>query len=198
MNIGVLLSGGLDSTALTWWLRPSIAFTIDYGQASAKGEVRAAAAVCAEARVAHEIISINCADLGSGDLAGRAALPIAPMPEWWPYRNQLLVTLAAMRAIALGIDCLVTGSVSSDNEHADGTEAFYRALDRVMHLQEGGIRIQAPAVSLDSVALIRRSGIPRSVLAWAHSCHTSEYACGSCRGCRKHFIVTGALWGEGY
>jgi 7-cyano-7-deazaguanine synthase len=42
MDTGLLLSGGMDSVALAYWLRPDVAFTIDYGQLSAEGELRSA------------------------------------------------------------------------------------------------------------------------------------------------------------
>jgi 7-cyano-7-deazaguanine synthase len=31
------------------------------------------------------------------------------------------------------------------------------------------------------------------VLAWAHSCHISDFACGQCRGCVKHYKTWEAL-----
>jgi 7-cyano-7-deazaguanine synthase len=198
VSTGILLSGGMDSTALAWWLRPPVAFTIDYGQVCAAGEIRAAAAVADAIGANHEVIRVDCGALGSGDLAGSPALEIAPIPEWWPFRNQLLVTLAAMRALSLGVDTLLVGSVATDSQHRDGTPEFFNTLDVLLRNQEGGIRVHAPALQLTSAELVLQSGIPRSVLAWAHSCHTNSLACGECRGCTKHFFVTRELWGEGY
>lgn len=194
----LLLSGGMDSIALAYWKRPEIAFTVDYGQAAAPAEIAAAAQVCAELGVHHEVIRANCSALGSGDMAGSKALEMAPVPEWWPFRNQLLITLAGMRAVALGVGTLMVGSVLSDECHADGRLDFYGAIDALMALQEGGIRVEAPALSITTIELVRESGVPRSVLAWAHSCHIGVLACGSCRGCVKHYEVTGAIYGEAY
>lgn len=181
----ILLSGGMDSAALAYWKRPEIAITVNYGQLSAEGEVRAAAALCSELGMAHEIISVDCSALGSGDLSGVAALEIAPESEWWPYRNQLLITLAAMRGIALGVGNLLVGSIRSDSFHADGKKEFYDLADRIVRMQEGSMRISAPAIEYDAIGLIRKSGIPVSLLAWTHSCHKAAYACGNCRGCNK-------------
>ena len=44
----------------------------------------------------------------------------------------------------------------------------------------------APARHLSALELVRRSGIPRSLLGATFSCHVMEYACGRCRGCVKH------------
>ncbi len=60
-------------------------------------------------------------------------------------------------------------------------------------MQEGGLKVEAPAIDLTSIELIKTAGISPSELAWAHSCHTSEYACGRCRGCNKHREVMVAL-----
>lgn len=189
----MLLSGGMDSIALAWWKRPNVAFTIDYGQVCAEAEIRAAEAVCSDLGIRHEIIQVDCRSLGSGDLAGIPADSNAPVQEWWPYRNQLLITLAGMRGIALGVKELMVAAVISDAVHADGRPDFVDRLDALMHLQEGGMRLSAPAISMASVELVKISGIPLQVLAWAHSCHRSNYACGDCRGCYKHRDTMDAL-----
>lgn len=194
----LLLSGGMDSIAIAYWLRPDLALTLDYGQAAASAELAASAQVCAELGIRHETISVDCSSLGSGDMAGTPALETAPVSEWWPFRNQLLLTLGGMRAVALGVTELMVGSVASDGTHADGRAEFFQAADRLMALQEGGTRVTAPALHLSTVELVRVAGIPPSLLAWAHSCHTGNLACGSCRGCVKHFLVTEELTGDAY
>lgn len=191
----LLLSGGMDSLALAWWLRPAYAFTVDYGQAAAAGELRAAARACAELGIAHEILTVDAGALGSGDLAGRPPLAAAPVREWWPFRNQFLLTVAGMRAVALGVRRILAGSVATDGVHRDGTAEFYGQADRLFALQEGGVRVEAPAIALTTAALVRRAGAPRAFMAWAHSCHTGPYACGSCRGCGKQADVEVELWG---
>lgn len=186
MKYGLLLSGGMDSTALAYWKRPDVAITVDYGQVPAEAEVQASGQVCATLGIRHELVRVDCRGLGSGDLAGREAHELAATSEWWPYRNQLLITLAAMRAVALGVQQLMIATVSTDGNYRDGTDDFIRLLDRLVSFQEGGMRITAPAIGMSSTELVRASGIPFDVLAWAHSCHKSNFACGDCRGCYKH------------
>jgi 7-cyano-7-deazaguanine synthase len=198
MTRALLLSGGMDSTALAWWLRPELTITIDYGQKPAPGEIRAASAVAAELGLAHEVIRADISALGSGDLVGGPPATLAPVREWWPYRNQFLVTIAAMRAVTLDVNTLLIGSLKTDALHRDGSEAFVRAMDALLSLQEGAIALEAPAIGLDAPELVRRSKVPIEVLAWAHSCHVSEYACGECRGCRKHYETLEALGQEPY
>lgn len=179
--------------AIAWWLKPDYAFTIDYGQRPVAGEIRAAGAVTAELGITHEVLRCDVGALGSGDLAGAEPDPSAPVREWWPFRNQLLVTVGGMRAVPLGIKRLLIGALRTDGRHADGTSAFVEALDRLLASQEGGIRLEAPAIALDGPELVRSSRIPMEVLAWSHSCHVSDYACGECNGCRKHYETFTAL-----
>lgn len=181
----LLLSGGLESSALAAWLRPSLALTIDYGQLPARGELWAASRVCRALGLEHHVLRIDCSDIGSGLLAGREIDKHAPVPEWWPYRNQLLVTLAGAWGISRGANEILIGSVAGDSRHTDGTTDFYDLLDQLMALQEGRLRVRAPAIDMSSAELITKSEIPNSVLGWTHSCHVSDVACGSCPGCAK-------------
>jgi len=187
MSTALLLSGGMDSIAIAFWKRPDLAITIDYGQIPAATELRAANAVCADLGIVHHIIKTDLISLGSGDMAGTAALEVANVPEWWPFRNQMLVTLAAMKGVALGVKHLLIGTLRTDNEHRDGTAEFIRSMSSILEYQEGAIALDAPAINMSSAELIRLSGVPVEILAWAHSCHVAEQACGQCRGCRKHY-----------
>lgn len=188
----LLLSGGLESSALAARLRPPLVLTIDYGQLPARGEMWAASQVCSELGLEHHSLRADCSAVGSGLLAGRESDELAPVPEWWPYRNQLLVTLAGAWGITRGASEILIGSVEGDGRHADGTPDFYEHLDRLMARQEGGLRVRVPAIGIGSAELIAESGIGDAVLGWTHSCHVSDVACGSCPGCSKRRdVLTG-------
>ena len=182
----LLLSGGIDSIAIAAWRKPRVGITVDYGQVCASAEFRASRAVCSALSIEHHTINANCRELGSGDLAGIPPCALAPESEWWPFRNQLLITLGAMRAVTLGVESLLIGTVRTDRFHADGDPAFINGISQLCGMQEGGIKIVAPAIELSSVELVRTSGVSMDVLSWAHSCHKCEFACGSCRGCLKY------------
>jgi len=183
----LLLSGGIDSTALAFSEDPDVALTVDYGQVCAKAEVQSAGEVCRELNIPHEVVRADCSDLGSGSMTGDGdQLDVAPTQEWWPFRNQLIITLAAMRAVRFNASNLVLGAVQDDTDHADGRVEFFESLDQVICSQEGGLHVQTPAIHSTSIELVRKSQIPESIFAWAHSCHTANFACGICRGCRKY------------
>jgi 7-cyano-7-deazaguanine synthase len=194
----VLLSGGMDSTALAAWIRPSATLFIDYGQRPAAAERRAAQAVAKELSLPFNELSIDLSVIGSGllveDDTSPAASQASPSPEWWPLRNQLLCTIAAAWALKSGLDTVLVASVAGDGKrHVDGTAEFYKALDTVTSMQEGAVRVLAPAVDLEPNELVNRAGVTESVLGWTHSCHRSNVPCAACPGCWKREQVLSRL-----
>lgn len=189
-----LLSGGMDSALLAAWRRPQRCLFVDYGQAPAKGEELAARSVAQQLGLTLDSVRVDCSAVGAGLLAGAATLVDAPSPEWWPFRNQLLVTFAAAWALRQGLRQITVASVSTDGQrHVDGRAEFFNKLDEVVRLQEGGLRVLAPAVELTTVELAKRSGAGMEVLGWTHSCHVADYSCGHCPGCTKRLHVLEAL-----
>lgn len=181
----LLLSGGIDSAAIAWWQRPDVCLTIDYGQLPARGEIAASTALCAIMGLRHEKLSVDLRRLGSGLMAGREVVSVGSADEWWPYRNQMLITLAAMSYVAQGLQEVMIGAVATDI-HADGRAPFLKAIDRVLSLQEGNVRVKAPALAYTTAELLKLSGFPRDMLGVCFSCHAMEVACGQCGGCLKH------------
>lgn len=188
-KIGILLSGGMDSICIAYWKRPTYAFTINYGQKSAIAEIHAASQIAKRLKMEHHIIDIDCSSLGTGDLSDHDQLSIAPASEWWPYRNQLLITFACMKGISIGLEKLILGSVKTDSFLVDGSYDFYKKINDLIKIQEGNIEIDCPALNMSTVELIKASKIPISLLRWAHSCHTSNEPCMNCNGCRKYLYV---------
>ncbi|APR34939.1 7-cyano-7-deazaguanine synthase [Paraburkholderia sp. SOS3] len=193
MSSLLLLSGGIDSICLAYWYRPDICLTVAYGQVAAAAEIQASAQVCFELSLRHEIVHAEIPRLGSGTMAGEASSPHSAHEEFWPFRNQYLITLAAMLAINQKCDRVIIGTVATDVRHADGSSAFVQTMSKVLSIQEGQILLEAPAIGLSSVELIVASRIPYSLLAWAHSCHAGSFACGQCPGCVKHSLVMNEL-----
>lgn len=181
----LLLSGGIDSTAIAFWQRPELAIFIDYGQRAAIAEKEAASAVASSLGITFEPITIDASALGTGNMVGAQQIEAAKSPEWWPYRNQFLITVAAMKMISASKQNLLIGTVASDRLHGDGSELFVTAINAVLQAQEGHIKVIAPAINFSAVQLVQRSAVPETIIAWTHSCHTSNHPCGNCRGCDK-------------
>ncbi|MEO7211829.1 7-cyano-7-deazaguanine synthase [Mucilaginibacter sp.] len=140
MKKAILLSGGLDSLALTYWYRKdiSVAITVNYGQKTAEKEIEVSAKICKELSLRHEIIEIDCSSLGSGEMCPTGNKSISEIPEWWPYRNQLLITLACMKLIHYKTKHLLFGAVKTDNRFVDGTMEFFNNFNNAVSMQEGG------------------------------------------------------------
>lgn len=218
----LLLSGGMDSAALAHWVRPVAALYIDYGQRPADSEERAATAVANALGIPIDILRIDLSTLGAGLLlreeaadgsAGEQAAStpvstadaVSPSPEWWPLRNQLLCSLAAAWALSprapsnTPICKVLTATVAGDgSRHVDGTTAFYEAMDAVTAMQEGNIRVLAPAAGLSAAELVRASGVTENVLGWTHSCHRGVVPCAACPGCwkRSDVLVAAGMLGH--
>lgn len=182
----LLLSGGLDSTALAVIHRPAVCLTIDYGQRAAQGEIQAAREICRELGLRHDVLALPLNGLGLGLMAGQTGSAHSEHPEFWPFRNTLLITLGAMFAVTHGLGRVLIGTLATDLRHRDGLPDFLRLMAELVRMQEGGIEVVAPALDDDALSLIRRSNAPASVLGWTHSCHVSAIACGQCPGCHKH------------
>lgn len=190
----LLLSGGIDSAALAGADRPDAVLFVDYGQRPAPAEARAARAVADALDLPLHESTMDLRPLGGGLLLDEEPLPGAPSPEWWPYRNQMLATAGAAVALRLGLRRVVLATVAGDGDrHADGTQAFYEALDALLRLQEGKVGAAAPAIADTTEVLVRRSGLGEDVLAWTVSCHRSELPCGACPGCWKRTRVMNNL-----
>jgi 7-cyano-7-deazaguanine synthase len=86
MKKAILLSGGIDSTALAYLYRNqlSLAITVNYGQKSAEAEIRVSKIICKQLNLKHQIVSIDCSSLGSGEMAkNRHKMSIVDISEGW-------------------------------------------------------------------------------------------------------------------
>src|SRR6185503_1140203 len=155
--------------------RPDFAVTVNYGQHAAASENNAAAYICNSLSISHQLVDVsNLRNFGTGKMAGSPQVGIAPEEEWWAFRNQLLITLAAIVAIKVEANVIQIGSVKTDVQFSDGGSPFRVAISSLLAIQEGGIKLEAPAGSLTSAELVRESRVPMSLLAIAHSCHSGN------------------------
>ncbi|EGR4060577.1 7-cyano-7-deazaguanine synthase [Vibrio cholerae] len=189
MSSVLLLSGGLDSIALAAWKKPEYALTINYGQVAAETEIRVSSQVSSLLGIKHTVITLDLSSLGSGLMHISGTKSYTENSEFWPYRNQFLITIASMFAIKHGCDNVLIGTVITDQRHIDGSEKFIDYINKLVSYQEGAITVSAPAKSLSTIELIRKSNINFDILSWGHSCHTGNLACGQCPGCIKHSEV---------
>jgi len=186
----LLLSGGLDSTALAAILRPGLTVFVDYGHKPRDAEARAAGAVAAHLGLPFVKVHLPLGELGGGLMHDDVSIPGSPSPEWWPFRNQFLATAGAAVAFRRGFARVALASVRGDGDrHIDGSEEFFRQLNTLVKLQEGGLEVTAPAINATTVDLLRAAKADRALLGWTVSCHRSNEPCGDCPGCWKRELV---------
>jgi 7-cyano-7-deazaguanine synthase len=188
----LLFSGGLDSSALLYWKKPTLALIIDYGQLTFKAEQRAATEIAKAINVPLEIKSFGGLS-GAGSLFDGKFNKTDKYSEWWPFRNQFLITVASMYAIKNNIPTVLIGLTKSDTIYADSTEPFVSAMNKLTKIQEGAIEVVAPGMHYSTLELIKTSQIPLSILSWSHSCNTSHNPCGRCFSCKKYIQIFNLL-----
>ena len=197
----VVLSGGQDSTTCLFFARQYFnevhAVTFDYGQRHSR-ELMAASDVAKIAGCAsHEII-----DLGSSVLKGMSPLTNANEEletykdyksmsavigdrvekTFVPMRNALFLTLAANRAVCLGIDHVFTGVCQADNaNYPDCRQSFIIAQQRAIREALGmssKFTIHTPLMNMskaESIKLVMSMDTAYTALAWTHTAYDGKY-----------------------
>lgn len=200
----VVLSGGQDSTTCLFWARQYFdvvhAVTFDYNQRHRR-EIQAAIDVAKIAGVAsHEIIELGPILKGTSPLTNPAeelelyedadsmAEIIGDRVEktFVPMRNALFLTLAANRAVCMGVEHLVTGVCQADNaNYPDCRQSFVSAQEVTIAEALGRpFNIHTPlmdlskaqsihlAMQLDPASLIP---VPYAALAFSHTAYDGTY-----------------------
>jgi 7-cyano-7-deazaguanine synthase len=168
-----------------------LAIFIDYGQITVDGERAAAQRICKLLDL--ELVEISCdaSMIGSGSLRFGAAAGLRK--EYWPFRNQFLLTIGAMYGETYAVDEILFGSVKEDLRFPDCTKKFFDRCNHLISLQHSGIRISAPAVEMSVIDLVKRSNMTWEIFGWCHSCNVSARSCGQCGSCVKASRVLAAL-----
>ncbi len=204
----VVLSGGADSTicaALSQGIYEKVhAITFNYGQRH-QIEIEAATSVAQELGLdSHEILSLGGEVLKStsplvsnnkvDEYSSVQELPGGVANTFVPNRNQLFLTIAANRAIAAGIDILVTGVCQTDySGYPDCRRDFIDSLQDSISLgnfgELGKFMIVTPLMEMtkaESVLLAKDVLGDRfdAVLRLTHTCYQGVVGgCGKCAAC---------------
>lgn len=171
----LLLSGGVASAAVAAWRRPEHCLFVDYGQAPALSARSASLAIAS-------YLGLGWAELTFG---GTALDRSGHSSERWPYRNQLLITLAAAWAQPRRERLILVGSVREEGDfRPDASHLFFRRIDQLLRLQTGGLRVSVPALGMSLAGLVGVSGMGPELLDLTYACEVTDVPCGRCSGCR--------------
>lgn len=196
----VVLSGGQDSTTCLYWAKKHYeeihSISIDYGQRH-RIELEAADTVAWMAGVkSHSVVVAKDILQSASPLTSQATLEqytdydqmdktIGDRVEltFVPLRNTMFLTIAANRAVALGIDTLVTGICQEDNaNYPDCRESFRRSMEILINKSLGyedeEFSIQAPLMFLSKAQSVKLAlSLPGCypALAWSHTSYDGLY-----------------------
>jgi 7-cyano-7-deazaguanine synthase len=201
----LLLSGGIDSTTLLYHVQNVIgvqrvhALSFLYGQKHAK-EVEMAKWQASNADVSgHEIIDITFLKQllqGSSALTDESiAVPeLDSVPDserdqpvtYVPNRNMVLLSLAAARAEALGIEDLFYGAQAQDEYgYWDCTGEFLNGINAVLSLnRRKAVHVHAPFLAQSKGEIVSMGEKLGVDYAHTWSCYCGEDTpCGTCPTC---------------
>lgn len=212
MNKGkalVVFSGGQDSTTCLGWALANYdavsCITFDYGQRHRR-EIEAAEAVIQhfedayDCKIPHEVVRVPDILRSASPLTSANELETYANAEemeriigdrvektFVPMRNTLFLTIAANRAVAAGIDTLVTGVCQEDNANYPDCrqefiwalgEAFDRSLRQPGTEEPPVLRIETPLMhrsKADTVRLALDTPYTYAALAWSHTAYDGQF-----------------------
>ena len=209
MRVVVLCSGGMDSVTALHWARAEhdvlAAISFDYGSKHNHRELPFAAEHCAGLGVRHEVVSLDFMArlFASNLLSGGGEIPDGHYEEASmkqtvvPFRNAIMLSVAAGYAESVGADGLVIAAHGGDHAiYPDCREAFMAAMGEAMRTGTyAGIRLLRPFIEMNKgaiAALGARLGVDFG-RTW--SCYKGGARhCGRCGTCverREAFLVAG-------
>lgn len=196
----LLLSGGMDSTTLLWWMNAqNIAeihtIAIDYGQRH-RIELDCSAELSKQANAkSHRILKLDLTQIGGSPLTdANLNVPAAESKQQIntvvPYRNMLFVTLAAAWAETQNIADIYLSPVKDDETaYRDCRRPFYNALESALSLgatHDTQIHIHTPFVNNWKTEVVKIGLDLHVPYDKTHTCYEgTRPACGQCDACTE-------------
>lgn len=202
MKAVLIYSGGLDSTTLLYEFRESIALAVsfDYGSKHNAREIEYARKNCARAGVRHLVIPLDFMGryfrsdllLSGGDIPEGAYDSENMSSTVVPFRNGIMLSIAAGLAESYGLDTIMMANHSGDHSiYPDCTPEFTQAFGKAVEYGTGkvgepgsGVHLVSPYCNITKrqIALRGRDlGVDYSL---TYSCYKGgEHHCGKCGTC---------------
>lgn len=203
----VSISGGLDSTTLTYLLVDRLgpdnvfALSYNYGQKQSY-ELELAGKTCEKLGIAHKIIDISflgdiVAPVSANIRSSTIAMPTikevlgSPQPVTYvPFRNTILFSLAFAFAESNKCEAVFTGLQTQDAySYWDSSEQFVNALNEVSILnREKYVRLIAPFGRLDKsaeIAIGKDLNVDYSLTLTCYNPDEHGVSCGKCPSCSE-------------
>jgi 7-cyano-7-deazaguanine synthase len=198
MKALLIYSGGLDSTTLLYEYKDSIALAVsfDYGSKHNAREIAFAALHCNKLGIKHMIIPLEFIGryfrsdllLGGGEIPEGSYDDENMRSTVVPFRNGIMLAVAAGLAESYGLDTLLLANHSGDHAiYPDCRPAFVEAFDRAV--QAGtyeGIRVISPYCNITKRDIALRGHALGIDYAETWSCYKGGGRhCGKCGTCTE-------------
>ena len=194
-KVVLLLSGGIDSTVLLYWLLNKeydvYPMIVNYGQTTFQAEYKSVIEIL-ENLDTRKLLIINIPEvsvLGSGTLIGEYPENITSDCEWYnteffPNRNLLLLTLATSYAYSIESTNVAIGVVG--DSYKDTSLSFLNNFNECITNSLKEINIIAPFADKQRELVVREIVNLNVPIHKTFSCNTlSERHCQLCNSCRE-------------
>lgn len=189
----ILVSGGLDSTTLMYlFVKQNIDFVplfVNYGQHCAKQELDTLKRVIPAQYVDKiEIIDVSAIYKYSQSRFIRPANlwkeEVKAEDLYIPYRNVLLLTIAASFAQTLGIDKVYSAFINSNHaKEIDCSSEFFNKLEGLLS-EYGSVKIEMPFRDMTKYEVAKLGIELKAPIGRTFSCQASpDIPCGACPNC---------------
>lgn len=209
MKVCVLVSGGMDSVTALFQAHQEhdvvSSLSFDYGSKHAAREIPCAEANCARLGIPHRVIALPfinevfSSDLlqSGGDIPEGHYAQENMKQTVVPFRNGIMLAIAAGYAESTGAEALVIAAHSGDHAiYPDCRSEFMNAMAEAIKFGTyAQIAILAPFIHVDKAAIVRR-GVELGVdYVQTYSCYKGAAKhCGRCGTCverREAFLIAG-------
>lgn len=201
-----VLSGGLDSTVATAYFKDKYdmqALTFNYGQKSAKMEIRSARKICEKLNIKHTVIELPwLKNLGKSALTSREEIPQLEFDQldqkeicdetaqkvWVPGRNIVFTAIATSYAEDSGAEKIIVGwDLEEAATFPDNSKEFLDAFNNVLEIGSiNDIRIEAPLIDKNKKEIVQLGVKIDAPLDLSYSCYFGEEMhCGVCESCMR-------------
>lgn len=208
-----VLSGGLDSTILTYKLVDEFgadnvfALSFYYGQKQS-AELDKAKLTCQKLGIEHRLIDISflgevvapvCANIAGSYVAMPTIQDVLGDPQpptEVPYRNMLLNTIAFSFAQANGCHAVYTGiQVHDAYGYWDCTQGFLTGMNNLSSLnRQHEISLEAPFANMskaEEIAIGVKLGVPFEDSLTCYDPNDKDESCGKCPSCSERIMNFG-------
>lgn len=204
----VLLSGGLDSLvsfAMANKLTTiKLALTFDYGQKSAKEEIKSAKLISKFYKVSHEMINLpwlkaitntalvspkrNIPNLTARQLDNKIITKKTANLVWVPNRNGVFLNIAAAYAEALNCQQIITGFNKEEGvSFPDNSIFFVQSINKTFSFSTlKKIKLKSYTLNFDKCEIVKMGIKLKVPFNYLYSCYKEgPKMCGVCESCQR-------------